>query len=227
MNQRKALEACPTRQRIHVDENKREDTRRDIELGLGNIDALRLHGDITAAQLFSNFVQDKKQLGSMKERFSLLVDNPEYSGIVRYVDLGTTTSAESIHEIDLLKGQYHELYAHLKDTGAVKKEIPRKKSRRDFEVRQTPSTNEYLVIARNRQLLLGRVAMSNGIDLDFEVAKRMVFELPTRMYLAIVKDDLKVENEKTKRLLERQIDINHQLIYPIRTEYGATTQRVF
>lgn len=225
--QRKPLERCPARQQLHAEVNKQEDYLRDIAFSEGNLDALSFHGDLNAARVFADFVHDRKQLNSMTDRFRLLTENEKYAGIVTSVELGMTTSADSIDELDGLKSNYRDLLGWLVDENYSTGEIPREESKRTFEINRSAATKEYVVIARNRQLALGRIALD--VPLDFEISKRMVFEMPSGVLYAIQKraGDETLATDDTKKLIERQLDSNNPLIYPIRTAYHATARQAF
>lgn len=221
MHKRKPLDTNPLLKAIHDSENANEDLARDYHLTTANILAASQQG-IVVAELAHEFAQRRKAEATMLGR-STLHFTPPYVGRIGVAELGSTTSAERIDELDALKDEYHQLAQHLVMQGMTEGEIKRADSRRWLEQRTTDRSPEYRIVTRHRQLLTGTVAVNSTVTLGFRIDKKMVMSMPTGMLEAMliranpVQDGL--NDPKIVTLIEQQIDLNHPKIYPIRTSY--------
>lgn len=211
---------------IYNDENQREEKLRELALGEYNFNDLPRDFAIASdephplklaeqQQVQQEFVQQKKQLGSMAAKFALSMQ-PEYVDAVSIAEIGLTTSADHVGEIDALKTQWRELLGQLVANRAVVGELQRSDATRDITSHQTICP-DYVALARTRKLADGTMECGNG-PINFTLAKRMVFLMPRLAYQVISSQSDKFGMSETE-LVEQQLDTQNRHITPVRTAY--------
>ena len=219
-NTRRSLDKDPTRAAIHQLVNEQEESRRDSFFVRHNS---RVAAEIgfKALLLQNEFAKQNKELSDMSDKFNLAFTEPFTDG-VSTVELGVTSSPEDIQQIDGLKSHYARLLDFLVKDGLTEGEIPREDSERIFGVEPVEEYPGRVIVSRTRQLLIGTKAVQTEhckYDTQFAVTKRMVFTMPSEMYVTLAQDDPLVKGDDAMKRFERQIDSNHRQIDPIRTAY--------
>jgi hypothetical protein len=201
----------------------------------GIADHYRYSGDAgELRQLRRDFLDEKKDK-TMVERFELaLLD--KFLGAIHVVELGTSTEPAKDGSADSLKGEYLVLRDWLTTLGVIKHELRREQSGRFLDVSVPDITKSRVVIGRTRPLVstvievahrgdVGSLAKVTTKEAQVDIAKRMVFSIPTGLYLAYAKTDAKLETEDTLRSIEELLQNSNgkKLVDPIRTTYYLRT----
>ena len=219
--------------RVREEQNKIEEQRREKFLAgtlfhpraIASGDFLQNHGP----QLEEEFLREKKGK-SMLERFHMALSD-KYFGMIHVVELGVTTEPSASGEIDGLKDEYAQLRDFMISTGLIEDDRSREESGRTLTVAPAPVTNGLVIISRNRPLISQTVAHTfNEKDPPMEVgvgiAKRMVFSIPTSLYVAIVDrfNDPKLESEEAIRCIEGLLEKRDNNVFAIRTAYHLISE---
>lgn len=180
------------------------------------------------AELRQNFLHEKEGK-NMGEMFDLAL-NPAYLNRIHVVELGRTTKPGSNGEVDGLKHEYNDLKNWMIVQGIIEDELTRSASGRYFDITVPNTTRERIVLGRNRPLIdarLHHIRLADGKvgDVKIEIAKRMVFSVPTALYLAFVnKNDPHLVTEESKVAIEHLLQKRDKSIDSIRTAYYLRTQ---
>lgn len=173
-----------------------------------------------------DFLKDKND-NDMFGRLEIALSK-KYLGAIHVVELGTTTEPGMDGSADGLKVEYRALRNWMKSLGIIEDEMSREESGRFFDVNFPEATNTRVVIGRTRPLIstLMKTPDDTSVQAQVDIAKRMVFSIPTGLYLAYARTDPKIEQDATMRSIEELLQAPNgkkQLIDPIRTTYYLRT----
>lgn len=190
-----------------------EDTRRELNFAIRNLDDARSSRDLDFhQQRLESFLAAKKSLGSMAARFALSM-RPEYHNVT-IAEIGATTEAQCPRAIDTLKDEYRELLGSLVETETIDGEFSREDPLAHRALSLVDRDGAYAILARTRALTVGTTEAGQR----FALGKRMVFALPVGAWNAVEVRSEKAEQPKIE-IVEQMLDQNDKNIVPIRTAY--------
>lgn len=219
--------------RVRDEQNKIEEERREefLARNLFHAEVIVQAGFLQdRAEIEANFLREKKGK-SMLERFEMATHG-DYLGTINVVELGVTTEPSRTGEIDGLKDEYLKLKEHMIATGIVDDEQSREDSGRSLTVERTRVTDDLVVISRNRPLISCRTEIEvtdNGkVPVELGIVKRMVFMIPTLLYVVVAKrfEDPALESEAAVACIEGLLERRDKNISAIRTAYYLATHLV-
>lgn len=171
---------------IRESENQREEAWRENYLAehlfhARHTDHVWNHNPESSVALLTlenEFLLEKKGK-NMGERFAMALSD-KYLGKIHKVELGSTTVPSASGAVDGLKSEYHDLLDWLKRNGIVDDELSRKQSGRSISIRtpaEPAALKEAIIMVRNRPLIKTELE-HDGLQVDIDITKRMVFALP-------------------------------------------------
>jgi hypothetical protein len=237
-----------TLEAVRVNANMREERLRkdQYESLLFHADYISRHADNIdhLDELKAQFLEEKKHK-SFTERFDMAF-SPKYLGKIRVIELGTTTRPGENGELDGLKGSYNYMKQFLVDSHVIEDEMSREECGRFYQVSHSEVTDTRTIIARMRPLVHGEINIALPDEdprfVKIDIAKRMVFSIPTnffelltKRYGALPRQDGKITLAEQARILNSQGELKNHLdgllghfapIDAIRTSYFMHTQLV-
>ena len=166
----------------------------------------QLGRDVDLAELRQDFLRDKKNL-DMLGRFELALSD-KYLGAIHVTVLGDTTEPGENGELDGLKSEYNDLKNWLINLGLIKDEMTRAESNRFLEFTKVNATRDRIAVGRMRPLISATFDIQKEDDPRFtktvhlDIAKRMVFSIPTGLRDALRRIDHTLTSEATLRTIE-------------------------
>jgi hypothetical protein len=198
-------------------------------------DYFRARGDNYELQMLRRDFLDLKKDKTMFERFELALAD-KFLGAIHVVELGMSTEPGVDGSADGLKSEYLELREWMVSLGLIKEELSREDSGRYLDVYIPEATRSRVVIGRTRPLVSTIIDVSHEGDAGYQakgttkraqidIAKRMVFSIPTGLYLAYLRSDPQFDKEDTLQSIEDMLQNpgSRKIVDPIRTTYYLRT----
>lgn len=219
-------------QAVRDEQNKKEDGRREVFLA-NTFFHIHVHAEVSfdeIARLSSEFIEEKKGK-SMDECFDMALSE-KYFDKIHVVELGLTKNPSATGEIDGLKDEYRKFRERLIHTGIIEEDLSRKKSHRWFETQESQFSDVRKTLIRNRPLI---ETVIPDTSIRIGIAKRMIFSIPTPLYIAVARrfdctevdgEYPQLDSEEAMEYVEELMQKNDRKIDSIRTGYYLMTERV-